>query len=189
MERLTLIFKSSCCNKLKETGAGSTSCQSYARFPPQLQAYVESLSHVTMSATTITIGNKWIGSMSLKKQYKTMREQIKKHMRQTKLESIYVFEIQANGQLHAHGLEIGWNQATFIENFQHYGQRNRTDASYEKVRHLSKYLEYLQKDLLYMYKNHRMVFITNIKKKTVLNFHETPSLGVDAPAGGHVLSI
>ena len=105
-------------------------------------------------ATTITIGNKYYGSMSAKQQYKQMSKDIKKHISERpdkNCKYLYTFELQKNGQLHAHGIELGTWQNTFHANFGKYGRHNLNNKSYTDIvlRNFPSYYEYIHKEQVF----------------------------------------
>lgn len=97
--------------------------------------------------TTITIGNKFYGRMSAEGQHEHMVKAIKEHIKYYgEHKYIYHFELQKNGQLHAHGLESGTYQQKFHNDFAHFGCRNKHKKSFQKVRNLEGYLQYINKE-------------------------------------------
>lgn len=163
LKNIAISFVSDCCTKLNEQPIenGSTSSQTHAKIRPELRDYIMR-DPSTKSATTITIGNKWIGKLSSRKQYIEFCKAIRKHIgkRDPVKKYLYVFELQDNGQLHAHGVEIGTWQASFIESFQHFGRRNVHDASFCRVKSIDKYLTYMDKE-------HAFPYITNIRSSDI----------------------
>lgn len=123
----------------------------------------------SLNATTITIGEKWIGKLSADQQYKVMAKDIRIHMRRYNHSGdnyyYYCFELQKNGQLHAHGIEAGTYSTPFIEMFERYGKRNRHKKSFTPVSDLDKYFEYITKECTYP-------TITNITLRTLKDFNK-----------------
>lgn len=162
---IRLFFTSSCCNMQMALGPNEdspeddTSCQSHAKIrhrykvPDNIIDYLVKKCKDTSNyakSTTITIGNKRYGSLSAKDQYKHIKKAIKKHIPyRSEKKYLYTFELQNNGQLHAHGLELGTYQATFIESFGKFGRRNTHNESYQNTKHVRKYLEYMNKDPIF----------------------------------------
>lgn len=153
-----------------------TSCQSSAQFLAQILRYLASLASGTKNyahATTITIGNKYYGSMSAKKQYKYMYKAIRQHITDSKRASpncklFYTFELQKNGQLHAHGIELGTWHNNFCASFSKFGRRNLHNASFQELKRPTEYLEYITKEEVFPR-------IHNITKKSVKTFIKTLS--------------
>lgn len=174
-------ISSNCCNKgqssanlaRRQEREDSLPCRNSARLPDSLKEYIIKRSHGTKNFvhnTTITIGRKWIGKLSAKEQYTIMKRDIKRHIPyRSEQKYVYTFEFQANGQLHAHGVELGTTQGKFIEDFSHYGRRNMHNKSYETLRNVSGYLEYIDKE-------HAFPYITNIHKKEIKEYsHAQPN--------------
>lgn len=135
---------------------------------PKTSTYLEFLQHfhdmgIDFNATTITIGNKWIGKKSSDQQYQIMKKDIRKHINRNKHRQehtwyYYNFELQQNGQLHAHGIEVNTYLAPFHESFESYGKRNVHRESFKKMSNLNSYFEYIEKEKAYP-------TVTNITKK------------------------
>lgn len=165
LKDISLFFsiKSTCCTK-----AGMANpCPSHAQKSDPFDFFRTldaSNTLLPFYMTTITIGNKHYGRMSSEEQYKHFCAAIKKHVKYHNDKGqryIYVFELQRNGQLHAHGLEVGTSQAQFIESFHKFGSRNMHDKSFQTVKRLETYIKYMQKEEVYPR-------IHNIKKKDLL---------------------
>lgn len=152
-----------------------------AQISEELKEYIKGRTRGTQNfvhVTTITIGRKWLGKLSSKEQYKIMKRDIKRHIRfhDKHKKYLYCFEHQENGQLHAHGVEIGTMQGGFIESFSHYGQRNCHPKAFQPARNIEKYIEYIGKE-------HAFPFITNIHKKEIKEEAEA-SPPTSLPQGG-----
>lgn len=171
----SIILTLDCCNDCLNSNtlfqkpehssdSPESSCQNYAPkkiINNKLKQFIINQSSGTKNfahATTITIGNKWIGKKSAKQQYKQLVRDIKRHIGyRSAVKYLYVFEYQHNGHLHAHGVELGSYQQQFIESFSKYGRRNSCSESFQTVKHIDKYLEYIDKE-------HAFPYITNIHK-------------------------
>lgn len=107
-------------------------------------------SHLIHHAATITIGVKWLGRKTDKEQYEIICERIRKGFpyRGTG-RYIFHFELQGNGLLHAHGCLQDIYQGKFIEAVGDLGSRNKHNASFIEVKHIDKYLEYINKENVY----------------------------------------
>lgn len=106
----------------------------------------------SMKATTITIGEKWLGKLDSKVQYEIFKKRIRDHMAPYRFDGArycYHFELQSNGQLHAHGIEFGTYENRFIESFGDFGKRNKHAESYTKIHDIDKYIDYINKDNIY----------------------------------------
>lgn len=177
---ISLYFKSDCCNKNETSVVSPTSCE---RAPQLTSTFLEvSKYHTylkeccaincTMIKTTITIGTQWLGKLSADDQYIQFVKQIKKHIPyHSKVKYIYHFEYMKNGQLHAHGLEIGSYQQRFHDSFVSFGKRNLNAHSYVEVKNKNGIAEYLN----YINKENAYPWITNIHKKDIIMSHtKTP---------------
>lgn len=124
----------------------------------------------TFNATTITIGNKYYGRLSADEQYKRMSLDIKRHIkkyREIEQWFFYTFELQKNGQLHAHGIEVGTYQESFVESFYKWGDRNMHPESFKKVSDFDAYYSYITKEPEYP-------SVHNFSKKSILNLLNKP---------------
>lgn len=174
---ISIFFQSSCCNKQIESSNFSkkSPCPNSAKIGRS--AYIKKMADdsITMHATTITIGNKWLGKKSAKDQYEVFVKRIKQHIPyHSSNKYLYHFELQNNGQLHAHGIEIGTYRAAFIESFGDFGMRNRHGEAFTKIKSLDKYI-------LYMDKSNDFLPISNIKKSEYKCF--LPLKGKGLPKG------
>lgn len=140
--------KSNCCNS--STAEGDP-CRNYAKkVDPHKYFKYYSDKGVDVYATTITIGRKWLGRKSADDQYKQFVKDIKrKWLYHGKEKYCYHFELQNNGQLHAHGLHMNGDWASFIECFSDYGDRNTKKEAYQKCRNIQGYTEYIDKENAY----------------------------------------
>lgn len=120
-------------------------------------------SGLTFTATTITIGNKRFGKLSAHDQYKRMARDVRIHMRRghTNNDSyyFYCFELQQNGQLHSHGIEINTYKKPFDDMFSYWGKRNEHPESFKKVTDLKSYYKYITKECEFK-------TISNLSKKS-----------------------
>lgn len=157
-------------------------CQSHAQFLAACGDYLIEQSEGTKNhafASTITIGNVRYGRLSAKTQYEHMKNAIKRHIayHDPKKKYYYAFEYQRNGNLHAHGWELGSSQQRFIESFSHFGRRNSHDASYQNLANARSYWDYINKE-------NAFPPITNIMKKDVKHIikGKVPGGSLDPPA-------
>lgn len=146
---ITFYFKSSCCNGQSSAAKPPLSelCQNGPLHRQHTHIEQWFNKNIDMHAATITIGNKYYGKLSYKDQYKHMVKAIKRtypYHGDTKY--VFHFELQSNGNLHAHGVVINGYQNKFIDGFNHLGLRNTHDKSYEPIKNISKYLEYINKE-------------------------------------------
>ncbi len=181
--RFTLTFNSDCCNQVFNlVKRGVTSCPSHAKKSHQLRGsgaipldtitYLINKSSGTKNyahATTITIGNKRIGRLSQKKQYREFVRRIKRQYPfRGKVKYLYCFEEQMNGQLHAHGWTLGDYQNHFISSFSDFGKHNMNSKSFQPIGDLAKYGLYINKENAYPP-------LTNITKREEKEFTATTS--------------
>lgn len=109
--------------------------------------FLELAKHEPLYATTITIGTKYVGCMSYHDQYKHIIKLMKlSRPRGNSVKCIYHFELNSNGQLHAHGIETGGYAANFRSAFGMLGKHNLSKASYMKVNNLPEYMKYINKE-------------------------------------------
>lgn len=124
----------------------------------------------TFNATTITIGNKYYGRMSADEQYKRMSRDIRRHIKTYAEDDswyFYTFELQKNGQLHSHGIEVNTYWAKFINSFELYGSRNIHKESFKKVSDFEAYYKYITKEPEYP-------SVHNLSKKNIINLLNKP---------------
>lgn len=170
---ITTYFVSSCCQSSDGAISSNAEAEEYVaeslvRTLPKLRFTTEikeCLIHLagqnTCFSPTITIGNKYYGRLSAQTQYKHFVKAIKGYLPyHGEIKYIFTFELQANGQLHAHGFQTGGFQARFIEACSKFGRRNSHDASFQRTKHIPKYLDYINKEPVFPY-------ITNIMKKDI----------------------
>lgn len=121
----------------------------------------------SLHVATVTIGNKMYGSMSYIDQYqhviKTIKQTYKYHG-DTKY--WFCFELQNNGQLHAHGIIYNGYQGKFADGFQKFGSRNYHDKSYQPLRNKGYLEEYIHKEVNKR-ENRYIPPIHNILKKDI----------------------
>lgn len=154
---ISIFFRSNCCQSSEPK---ARPCRNSAQIMAPLE-YMRQIHQkgIPLHVTTITIGNKRLGGMCIKDQYRHMVKDIKKHIPyHSEQKYIYHFEQQENGNLHAHGLEYDTYQARFHESFRHYGKRNCHPKSFQKLRNFDGYTEYINKENVFPP-------ITNIMKK------------------------
>lgn len=101
------------------------------------------------SCTTVTIGNKVLGRLSFTQQVKELKKEVRMHMKRfSKQRFYYCFEENSSGVAHAHGIEIGTYQQNFINSFQHIGNHNKNNKSFDKLKSSKeKYWAYVNKDV------------------------------------------
>lgn len=130
-----------------------------------------------LHVATITIGNKYYGCMDYIQQYNHVVKSIKQTYRyhgETKY--WFCFELQANGQLHAHGIIYNGYHAKFIEGFQKFGARNLHKDSYQPLRNKGYLSEYIHKDVLKK-ETLKIPPIHNITKKTLQTMESVKAEG------------
>ena len=150
---ISIFFKSSCCVKSAEV---PPSCRISARntgHPHPIDIF-KYLPKDALIAVTVTIGNKHYGRMSSDEQYKHMKKAISIFRWRLKLISedayyYFTFELQNNGQLHAHGILYNIYHTLFLECFSQFGRRNLAKESFQKVFDVDKYILYIQKEEVY----------------------------------------
>lgn len=162
---ISIFFRSSCC-----ISTSPPPCRNSARVTggPQLMEYFQLVPSGSLIAATITIGTKFYGSMSSDDQYKHFAKAIKYFKSQIK--NIYdptgryyfTFELQRNGQLHAHGILYNIYQKVFTDSFRQFGRHNENSKSYQKLNNLTLYTKYINKENAYPP-------LTNISKKDIIN--------------------
>lgn len=171
LKDISVFFTSKCCNREQPKKCMANPCGSHARVLPAIEKihrYLETLSvrGCDMNKTTITIGNKIIGMKSYKEQYDDICRIIKlERPYRGAIKYIYHFELQKNGQLHAHGLEIGSYMQNYVEAFSCIGARNAHPKSFVAVKRGDSITEYLR----YMNKENILPMITNITKKEMIH--------------------
>lgn len=163
LKDISIFFQinSNCC-KDSSTNEESKPCRNYPRILTQ-HNYIKQLynENCTIYSTTITIGNKNIGRLSAEDQYTLMVKDIKQHIRyHSESKYIYHFELQKNGQLHAHGVEYNTYRNRFIESFSKYGRRNEHKDSFQECRNIDGYIDYISKEDVFPP-------ISNIQKKDI----------------------
>lgn len=128
-------------------------------------------------ATTITIGCRKYGKLSADEQYKRMVKDIRVHMKRYNFNDdkyyYYCFELQKNGQLHAHGIEINTYNTPFQEIFSDWGARNNHPESFKKVSSFEEYYKYITKECEYP-------TITNFSKRNmrrIITLAQSPKSG------------
>lgn len=133
----------------------------------------------SLNATTITIGCKWIGKKSADDQVRLIRNAIKRRFANEKHNNpkfdgkyCYVFEYQANGQIHAHGIEYGTYRVWFDNTFKSFGIRNTHAEAFKPVKSALKYIEYMKKDQ----NDIEYEMVTNVTKKDIRNKERSSSL-------------
>lgn len=111
-------------------------------------AYLVDLStKETLYATTITIGNKYVGCLSYHDQYEKFIKVMKMNRKKNDtIKCIYHFELNSNGQLHAHGIETGGYAQNFKDAFGVFGKHNLHKDSYKKITNIRSYLKYIDKE-------------------------------------------
>lgn len=101
----------------------------------------------SLISTTVTIGTKYYGSKSYNDQIIELRKAVRMHISSNPCHKYcYVFEMNASGVAHAHGIEQGTYQANFINSFQKFGKHNKHFKSYQPVHDTEKYLDYMFKE-------------------------------------------
>lgn len=168
---ITIYFPSRCCNGSLEQG--DSPCQSHAQIDGAVERSHKYMREMykrgcIVNATTITIGNKAIGRLSSKDQYKVLKRRIKRHIPYNSEEERYVyhFELQNNGQLHAHGIEYNTYRGRFTDSFYDIGKRNLAIESFNKVSNIDRYIDYINKENVYP-------AITNVRRK---DMHGIPAI-------------
>lgn len=164
LKDISIFFmpKSQCCVKLEAT---ESTCQRSPKSKKITMAHeyfkiMYGAAPTSIHATTITIGEKWIGKLSSEVQYNLFKRHIQKHIAPYTADDAkycYHFELQQNGQLHAHGIEFGTYHNRFIESFIDFGKRNKHPDAFTHVIDIDKYLEYIDKENIFPP-------ITNVKK-------------------------
>lgn len=161
---ISIFFRSSCCSN---SAVVPPPCRNSARVTghPHPIDIFKYLPKGALTAVTITIGNKYYGSMSSDEQYKRMKKCISIFRWRLNLldEDSYfyfTFELQSNGQLHAHGILYNIYHTLFVECFGQFGRRNLHKDSFQPVFDVDKYIAYIQKEEVYKR-------ITNIQKKHI----------------------
>lgn len=169
-----LIFKckSTCCEEYAGRSA-ETECKPLSeRSPSKALQQINLLKQYyalgyTLKATTITIGEKWLGKLSYQDQYRIFIKRIKKYYPfHGPVKYYYCFELTNNGQLHAHGIEYGGFQRRFIEAFSNFGKRNEHKESYKDIKS-DKYFDYIHKECV-------MPSIHNITKRYIKENYKSP---------------
>lgn len=118
--------------------------------------------HEPLYATTITIGNKYIGKLDWNGQYKAFIKLLRENRNKRQpIKCIYHFELTKNGQLHAHGIETGGYAANFQNAFGILGKHNYHKNSYTKINDIDSYCKYINKE------NVKQVYY-NITKKDMV---------------------
>lgn len=166
LQDISIYFTSSCCKKQSnKVSSKNLKNSSLSELTPNNSIYnyfLDLSPDIELHAATITIGNKHYGRMSAEEQYFEMKDSIKKfipfHSKTQKY--IFEFELQNNGQLHAHGIIQGVFQNKFIESFYHFGRRNSHNKSYQDIKHVSNYIDYICKERIFP-------TVHNIKKHDV----------------------
>lgn len=156
LKDISIYFRSQCCNALEDKKEDGPTCKSHPRPPRQLigtdniHYYFTALAEQEpLFATTITIGNKYVGSMSYHQQYNYFVKLItRKRPYHGDIKYVYHFELTSNGQLHAHGVESGGYAANFHEAFGLLGKHNTSSQAYKPIidRNFSSYLLYINKE-------------------------------------------
>lgn len=112
-------------------------------------------------SVTITIGNKLYGKLNYKEQYSELKFTIKKvYPFHGNTKYLFRFELQNNGQLHAHGILYDTYHVKFVEGFCKFGTRNLHKDSFQLCRNLEGYLEYINKENI-------LPCLHNIQKKDI----------------------
>ena len=160
---ISIFFTSQCCKHNSNNGGASLvrpTPKKEGRCPPSvIRARQWALNNgFSAIAETITIGNKHIGKLGIEKQYKLIKKRIREYGRFEELKYIYHFELQSNGNLHAHGIQFFGFQDRFITFFNDIGRHNMNDKSYQPVKDKKAYLDYINKENLF-------TPITNITKE------------------------
>lgn len=163
---ISIFFMSQCCQK--STDGTSKPCRiSAQKIAPHDYFKFWYNKGTDVICTTITIGKKWLGRKSADDQYKQFVKDIKRaYPFHGKTKYVYHFELQNNGHLHAHGLEIDGYNDTFICAFADYGSRNKSKEAYQKCRNIDGYCDYINKDNEYPP-------IHNILKKEIREIEQT----------------
>lgn len=171
---ITLYFKSNCCNKTVESKPcensppANSNCLFFKRKKTIINPTVDydnvnrvhlhfknaQADGVQLVKTTLTIGNKEIGKLSYIDQHKYFIKLIKSFTLHHKkcgndVKYIFHFELQSNGMLHAHGIEMNGNQTIFNLHFTKLGVRNSHQKSYDEVKRyigIEEYLNYINKE-------------------------------------------
>lgn len=144
---ISIFFTSKCCNN----GDGPLSEPSPKNSVDHVRQYFDLLlkynPNIHLFGTTITIGNKYYGKMSSKKQYENIYKAIKKHcLYHSDDIYFYTFEYTSNGVVHAHGITTVY-QNVFEENFYKFGKMNIHKNAYQKIEHFDEYFKYIIKDI------------------------------------------
>lgn len=104
----------------------------------------------TLHITTISIGCRWLGKKRSEDQYTIFCKKIRQHIPyRSESKYIYCFELQKNGQLHAHGIEYDTYQGRFMESFCSFGSHNTNNKSFQECRNLEGYIKYINKENIY----------------------------------------
>lgn len=172
LRNLTFWFpiKSSCCsnNAVESSTTPGLSCQNsplnvvtsrYSNIMLTNHKLLMQLADlgIKMYATTITIHCKWLGCKSYQDQYRYLKNMIKRREDQDTW-YVYHFELQKNGNLHAHGV-IAYLKSTseWGLKYKEIGIRNAHQQACQEIKHIRNYLEYINKENICMP-------ITNIRR-------------------------
>ncbi len=140
---ISIFFKSTCCTKESGPEIGTISpCQTA---PENVRQIFEELEGTDLIACTITIGNIKYGKLAYYEQHAHMCEAIRKLPKSCKY--YFRFEFQKNGQLHAHGIAYNLYQEPYVACVSRFGTRNSHQESFQEIKHLKNYLDYMEKDM------------------------------------------
>lgn len=123
--------------------------------------------------TTVTIGNIKYGKLGYMAQYSEIKKAIETIQQAYKVSSdktgmemigshiygrkyLYIFEFQGNGQLHAHGIELGIYSYPWFKVMKRFGPRNLDDKSFQPVRNWEGLRKYYIKNVREMTNKHRV---------------------------------
>lgn len=122
----------------------------------------------SLTAGTVTIGNKKIGRLSVEDQYTQMVKIIKQRLKyHTEYRYYFTSELQKNGNLHLHAIYYNMYQKVHNDAFGGIGSRNKLNISFQPIKNLIQYWKYIHKD-------HDKLFfppIHNIKKRDYIEHY------------------
>lgn len=122
---------------------------------------------ITLTAGTVTIGNKRYLRMSWKEQMNELVLACKEFGNRRGVEYVAFSEATLSQVPHLHMLIYNGNKAQFIKAFSKFGSRNRHDQSFQPVRNLPGYIDYITKE----YKGQETYF-TNMHDHLFDNYKE-----------------
>jgi hypothetical protein len=140
---ISIFFKSSCCNK--ESDPENEKFSSCQIAPEKVRQYFEDLEGTDLKAATITIGNVKYGKLAYYEQHAEFEKAIKRLPKQARY--YFRYEFQKNGQLHAHGIVYNLYDQPYFDIMSRFGTRNTKKESYQEIKHLKQYLDYMEKDM------------------------------------------